>query len=153
MADSDVQLEVEDWVRREWLPRKYAQEFQSKSPRLKSGGTFIFDAVSADRQIVANISTSSGITSGGKRPSAKLQKLRADMLFLLLVEAEKRLIVLTENDMFTLCQKEKNNGRVPAEIEFLCAELPDDLSSELSKARKRASLEVSPFQGKNKWSE
>ncbi|MCJ7791846.1 MAG: hypothetical protein MUP49_05520 [Dehalococcoidia bacterium] len=82
-----------------------------------------FDAVSADDTIAANISTSSGITSGGKYPSAKIQKLRADMLFLLMTKAEKKLIVLTEKDMYELCLKEEAKGRVPKEIEFLHAEL------------------------------
>ena len=85
MADSRVQLETEDWVRREWLPRQFNQSFRRERLRLAPGGVFDFDAVSADDQIVANISTSSGITFGGHNPSAKVQKLRADMLFLLMV--------------------------------------------------------------------
>jgi hypothetical protein len=97
---------------------------------------------------VASISTSNGITAGGKTPAAKIQKLRADMLFLLMVHAKRRLIILTEKDMFEICQKEKGNGRVPEEIEFLHAELPVNLAAALRKARKKASDEVSP--GRNK---
>lgn len=81
MADSQVQLKVEDWVRREWLLRQFNQPFRCERLRLTARGVFDFDAISADDTIVANISTSSSTTTGGKGPSAKLQKLRADMLF------------------------------------------------------------------------
>ena len=144
MADTRVQLEAEDWVRREWLPSKFEQQFRRERLRLSSGGVFDFDGVSSDNMIVANISTSSGITSGGKNPSGKIQKLRADMLFLLMVKADRRLIVLTEKSMYDLCLKEKANGRVPHEIEFVLVELPESLSKSLQDAKSIASKEVSP---------
>jgi len=145
MADTRVQLEAEDWIRREWLPKYYNQQFRRERLRLSAGGVFDFDAVSSDNMIVANISTSSGITSGGKNPAGKIQKLRADMLFLLMVCAEKRLIVLTEKSMYDLCLKEKENGRVPLEVEFVLTELPEVLSMSLRDARSIASKEVSPW--------
>jgi len=143
MADTRVQLEAEDWVRCEWLPRQFNQQFRRERLRLTAGGVFDFDAVSADDSIVANISTSSGVTAGGKNPAAKIQKLRADMLFLLMIQAKKRLIILTEKDMYELCRKEKVNGRVPNEIDFLLAELPDALAAALREAKRKASDEVS----------
>jgi hypothetical protein len=144
MADTRVQLEVEDWIRQEWLPKKYGQPFRRERLRLAPGGVFDFDAVSADNTMVANISTSSGITSGGKYPTAKVQKLRADILFLTMVKAEKKLIILTEKDMFTLCEKEKENGRIPQGIEFVHVKLPDNLAIFLRDAKKKASKEVYP---------
>ena len=93
---------------------------------------------------MANISTSSGITSGGKNPSGKIQKLRADMLFLLMTNVDKRLIVLTEKSMYDLCLKEKANGRVPQEVEFVLVELPETLAAALHNAKSIASKEVSP---------
>ena len=66
------------------------------------------------------------------------------MLFLLMVPAEKRLIVFTEKDMFEFWQTEKASGRVPGEIEFLLISLPEELSERLVKARRAASEEVSP---------
>jgi hypothetical protein len=143
MADTRVQLEVEDWVRREWLSKKYKQKFSRERLRLTAGGVFDFDAVSSDNNIVANISTSSGLTSGGKSPAAKLQKLRADMLFLMMATAKTKLIVLTEKDMFVLCLKEKESGRVPTEIEFILVELPEELAKSLKEAKKVASNEMS----------
>ena len=144
MADTRVQLQAEDWVRCEWLPRQFNQQFRRERLRLSAGGVFDFDAVSADDTIVANISTSSGVTAGSKNPAAKIQKLRADMLFLLMIQVKKRLIILTEKDMYELCRKEKVNGRVPDEIDFLLAELPVALAAALKEAKKKASNEVSP---------
>ena len=69
------------------------------------------------------------------------------MLFLLLAEAERRVVVLTSEDMFSLCEKEKTAGRVPQKIEFALAEIPPDLSGRLKVAQQAASKEVSPSFG------
>jgi hypothetical protein len=143
MADSSVQLVVENWIRREWLPKAYGQVFRSASLRLVPGGDFNFDAVSADNSIVANISTSNTKTARGKLAAGKIQKIRADVLFLLMAQADKRLIVLTERDMFDFWEAEKRSGRVPLKIEFLRVELPADISESLKEARRIASEEVS----------
>ncbi len=102
---------------------------------------FDFDAVSEDHSIVATISTSGAKTSGGKHAVGKILKLRSDMLFLSMVEAKRRVIVLTERDMYDQCQKEAAGGRVPPEIEFACAVVPEDLRARLVAARLTASRE------------
>ena len=108
---------------------------------LRSGGVFDFDAVSEDHSVVATISTSGCKTSGGKHAVGKLLKLRSDMLFLTMVEANRRLIILTERDMFEHCEKDAAGGRVPPEIEFACAIIPDELRARLVAARLKASEE------------
>jgi hypothetical protein len=80
---------------------------------------FDFDAVSENRSIVATISTSGSKTAGGKHAAGEILKLRSDMLFLTMVEAKRRLIVLTERDMCDKCEREAAVGRVPPEIEFV----------------------------------
>ncbi|MBN1933635.1 MAG: hypothetical protein JW934_03165 [Anaerolineae bacterium] len=148
MADTRVQLEAEDWVRREWMPTAFGQSFRRERLRLSSGGVFDFDAVSADNSIAATISTSGASTASGKNAAAKLQKIRADMLFLLLVkDVERRIVVLTEHDMYERCLKEKRDGRAPASIEFYHAELPAELVTRLQASRKSASKEVSRLHG------
>lgn len=144
MAISRSQLEVEEWIRSIELSRLYGQPFHHGALRLKSGGIFNFDAISEDGCIVANISTSGAKTAQGKHASGKIQKIRADMLFLLMAPADKRLIVLTERDMFDFWEAEKRNGRVPVEIGFLHVDLPVELSKLLQEARRVASEEVSP---------
>jgi hypothetical protein len=143
MADTRIQLEVEDWVRRNWMPTQFGVKFFRERLRLRSGGVFDFDAVSEDHSIVATISTSGSKTAGGKNAVGKMLKLRSDMLFLTLVEAKRRLIVLTEKDMCSQCEKEFESGRVPKEIEFAYAPIPDELRTRLSAARLTASEERS----------
>ncbi len=143
MADTRIQLDVEDWVRRNWMPTQYGTRFSRERLRLRSGGVFDFDAVSEDHSIVATISTSGAKTSGLKHAVGKILKLRSDMLFLTLVEAKRRIIVLTEQDMCNQCEKEFAAGRVPKEIEFICAEIPSELRARLVEARSNASKESS----------
>jgi hypothetical protein len=135
VADARIQVEVEDWVRRNWMPTHFGRKFFRERLRLRSGGVFDFDAVSDDRSIVATISTSGATTARGKYAASKLHKLRADMLFLILVDAERRVIVLTEKDMFDQCNKEVSGGRVPKEIEFVWAQIPAELDTRLIAAR------------------
>jgi hypothetical protein len=143
LADTRMQLEVEDWVRRDWMPKQFGTKFSRERLPLRSGGVFDFDAVSEDHSIVATISTSGSKTSGGKYAVGKILKLRSDMLFLTMVEATQRLIVLTERDMCDHCEKEALGGRVPPEIKFVCALIPDELRTRLIAARLKASNESS----------
>jgi hypothetical protein len=78
MADTRVQLEVEDWVRRNWMAAQFGTKFSRERLPLRSGGVFDFDAVSDDHSIVATISTSGAKTSGGKHAVGKILKLRSD---------------------------------------------------------------------------
>jgi hypothetical protein len=144
MADTRVQLEVEDWVRLHWMPTKFGQRFHRERVGLSSGGVFDFDAVSEDRSIVATIATSGAKTASGKHAVGKLLKIRSDMLFLLMAKAQRRVVVLTERGMFDLCCKESEGGRVPEGIEFVHAEIPETLSARLAAARSVASKETSP---------
>ncbi|HMH64959.1 MAG TPA: hypothetical protein VK515_05205 [Rhizomicrobium sp.] len=145
MADTRVQLEVEDWVRENWMQERFSSEFHRTRVKLSSGGVFDFDAVSTDRKIIASISTSSAKTSSGKYAVGKMMKLRSDMLFLLMVEKPaQKFLVLTEKSMYDACEKEKAGGRAPDGIEFILAEIPIELEAKLIKARAAASKEVSP---------
>jgi hypothetical protein len=68
-------------------------------------------------------------------------KIRSDMLFLTMVQAKQRIVVLTEQDMYEQCLKEEEGGRVPQEIEFAHAPLPEKLNARLMTARQKASVE------------
>jgi hypothetical protein len=144
MADTRCQLECEDWVRQDWMPQRFGERFHRDRVRLTSGGFFDFDAVSADGSTIATISTSGARTSGGKHGVGKLMKLRSDMLFLLLASPKRAVMILTERDMYDLCEKEKEGGRVPRNIEFVHAALPLDLAAKLKIAKQASSDEVSP---------
>ena len=141
MADTRMQLEVEDWVRRNWMVSHFGTKFSRERLWVRSGGVFDFDAVSEDHTIVVTISTSGSKTSGGKHAVGKILKLRSDILFLTMVEAKRRLVILTERDMYVRCKQEAAGGRVPPEIEFVCATIPDELRTRLIAARLKASGE------------
>lgn len=145
MADTRIQHdEVENWIRSEWMPSRYGQSFQRDNVTLTPGGKHNFAAVSSDSRIIAKISTGTALTAGGNFASGKLMKIRADMLFLTMVDADKKLVILTQQDMYDLCLSESLAGRVPLEIEFARATLPSDLQRRLDAARRVSSREVSP---------
>jgi len=143
MADTSVQREVENWVRDQWLPEKFAQQFHKRKCKLDSGGDFEFDAVSQDSTIVALISTSRYKTARGKHGSGKVQKIRADINFLQQAQADQHILLLTEPDMLEFFQKERAKGRVSQSIHIALVSLPESLSASLKQARDEASREVS----------
>lgn len=144
MAHTGVQLEVEDWVRREWLQLEFGQKFSRERLKLAPGGVFDFDAVSADEKIVASISTSAAHTASGKLAVGKLNKIRSDMLFLLMASCDQRLVILTDETMFQQLQKERSAGRIPTSIEFSHAKILPELQRRLTSSQEAASREVTP---------
>lgn len=143
MADSTTRREVEDWLRSDWFPERYGQGFERRRVRLSTGGEYQFSAVSEDEQIIAVVSTSAATTSSGNLGVGKLQKIRADMLFLMLLDRDAhRVIVLTEQSMYDQMMKEKDAGRVPQCIEFLLAGIPAELRRKLTAAQRSASAEI-----------
>ena len=121
----------------------FRKEILERTSQASIRGVFDFDAASDDGSIVATISTSGSKTSGMKHAVGKILKLRSDMLFLTMTQAERRVIVLSERDMLDQCKKELAGGRVPPEIEFVCAEIPGELRARLVAARLEASGESS----------
>lgn len=107
MADTHkLKTHVEPFVRK-WLEKKYSQQFSREYLPLVGGeGFHEFDGVSADRQIVAGIKSSSGRTSGGKNPSGKLASVYQELYFLSNVGTATRLLVLTDGEFFEfVCRK------------------------------------------------
>ncbi len=143
MAKTAYQLNLEKWIRNVWLVSNYGQEFQKVNLKLKSGGEVEFDAVSKDKTIVGMISTSGWKTSSGKNGQGKYNKIRSDILSLTQTQGNgKRLILLTEKDMYDKCVHEQDNGRNPAEIEFCLVKIPANLKRKLNKARQLSIDEI-----------
>lgn len=142
MASSHVQRECEEWIVQHWLPQQYGVAFAKRKLQMQARGHFEFDAVSVDDRIVANISTATAVTHRNRIAAGKKSKIRADCLMLALVEAQRRVLVLTEPCMFDLTSAEQMNGRLPLNIEIVRAELSPDLSQKLRVARGVASEEV-----------
>ena len=118
MADTKAQVEAEKWIRENELPRVFGQRFLQRSLQLRSKGEFKFDAVSDDNKIVAVISTSGGVTAGGKQGTSKLLKIRSDVYWFLMLESQpdRRILVFTDQAMIDLINEEKKEGEVSGRI-------------------------------------
>lgn len=95
MADSGAMRDVERWVRDVWLPGHVAgtHRFMPQRVRLDAGGYFDFDAVSDDHSVAVCVCTSAGVTSGGKKGTSHLNKIRSDILFLTMAQGVERKFV------------------------------------------------------------
>ncbi|MDE0003263.1 MAG: hypothetical protein OXQ29_11265 [Rhodospirillaceae bacterium] len=73
-----------------------------------------------------------------------MNKIRSDILFLLLTDAREKVVIFTEYDMYERWLKEVESGRVPGSIAFSHAEIPPELNMKLQASRRVASREVTP---------
>lgn len=143
MADTSVQRKVEDWIVSTWAEPQFGAACYKRRLSLTSGGVFEFDLVCEEKDVVGTVSTSKLAIPSGKMGVGKVTKIRSDIYFLLLVEADRRIVVLTEQDMFDWWKKEQiEKQRVPNNIEFMLVGLPHELRTELEASRKRSSDEV-----------
>jgi hypothetical protein len=84
MTDSTIATKaVENWIRNDFLAKKYHQVFTKRKLGVQSGGEFECDAVSEDGKIVCFISTSSSKTADGKPDADALGKIREKALWAL----------------------------------------------------------------------
>lgn len=81
-----------------------------------------------------------GDTSGGNSPSGKLAGAFKDLYFLLLVNAQKKLLVLTDPEFHKYFMRQKKN--IPSTIQVLHCELPNELKTLVQAVRKKATEEM-----------
>lgn len=145
MADTSVQVEIASYICDNVLPEAFGAPFSRERIQLSSGGNHSFAAVSSDRRMVGTICTGAASTANGKLAVGKLNKVRADLYFLLLAEAERKFIVVVQPVMRQLLTSERDEfRRIPSNIEIIGANLPPKLLDRLAAAQKEASVEVSP---------
>ena len=126
------------------MPSEIGGVFNKRNLTLTSGGVYEFDAVSEDSNIVGSVYTGNLLTSGGNQGAGEKQKVLSDIYFLLLVDARRKLILLTDHKMTEYWTNQQIAGRVPDEIEIVLVGLPSDLRSILDAAIEMASQEVRP---------
>jgi hypothetical protein len=127
MATSTIATrEIENWIRSEFLPKKYSQRFVKRKLGVQSGAQIEFDAVSEDGNIVCIISTSPGKTTDGKPDTDELAKIREKALWAISLNEKPQEVVLafTDKSMGELLKEEKENGRFPKHIKTLLVKLP-----------------------------
>ncbi|MBN1396855.1 MAG: hypothetical protein JXA06_02380 [Bacteroidetes bacterium] len=136
--------EVEEWIRSEFLPKKYSQAFAKRKLGVQSGAEIEFDAVSEDGKIVCIISTIPGKTADGKVDTDALAKIREKTLWTVSLNEKPETIVFvyTDKTMGELLKEEKGNGRFPKHIKTLLVKLPPDLEMKLAEMKSRAVEEI-----------
>lgn len=148
MTDTSyIKREVEPWVR-SWLAKRFpGHSFGGRKLILgnivqDNPGEHEFDAVSEDNSIVAAIKGHSWKTRGGNLPAAKYASLYQELYFLSLVQADKRLLILTNKEMYQDF-KLRSRGKIADGIELIFCELPESMSQQLEDIRDKASRETS----------
>ena len=142
MANTNlIKSKIHPYVR-DWLKNQYGPEFGKNSLPLRGcEGKHEFDAVSSNGKIVAEIKTASGRTSGGKHPSGKRASAFEQLYFLSLVEAEKKLLIITDAEFLEI-MKARTAGIVPADIELVKCPLPPPLAELVIFITNEASEEI-----------
>ena len=135
MADSTISTkDVENWIRNEFLPKKYHQVFAKRKLEVQSGGEFECDAVSEDGKIVCFISTSVSTTTGENpglgpaekpRDAIKLHKIREVAFWAVSLSEKPEIIVFacTDKSMVEFIKKEQTLGRFPRQIKTLLVKI------------------------------
>lgn len=138
---SYLRYTVEPWVR-DRLRERYGHDFGPRVLPLEPGGSHEFDAVSSDGRIVASIKANSGLTSGGNHPTGKVATCLNEVYFLTLVDADERLLVLT-NPNFHAIFTRAAAGQIARGVKVELLELPSDMQRVVDGVTELASKEMS----------
>jgi hypothetical protein len=141
-----LKRQIEPYVRKQ-LEQEFGQSFEKQFLPIGrradgSQATHEFDAVSADGRIVVGIKSSSGKTRGGKRPSGKIAGAYKELYFLSLVNAERRILVLTDPEFYRIFQSDCD-GKLATGLELILIPLPPELEKRVQAMREAASQEMS----------
>jgi hypothetical protein len=142
MANSYLTTAVEDEVRHS-LSEKYQTSFHRRTMRLQAGGEHEFGAVSDNGRIVASIKTASPTGPGGRDPASKVVNCFAELYFLSLVRARRRLLVLTSVEFCELFLAVAR-GKVAAGIEIVHIPLSAGVQARVSAVQQASGNEAQP---------
>lgn len=131
---------VEPYVRQQ-LELNFGQPFSVEFLPLPGGGRHEFDAVSADRSVVAAIKSNSGLTSGGNRPGAKILSCYAELYYLLQMDAPHRMLVMTNPEFFDIFSRD-SAGRLHPDLELKLVRLPVEMQARIDGVTQAASQEM-----------
>lgn len=122
---------------------EYRQPFASCIMHLTTGRMHEFDAVYADRQIVARIKSASRLTATGRNRAGKIKDSIAQPYFLSLVKASIRKLILTTPAFHRTFQKVMK-GKVAPGLSVRCIPLSTEIQLAVDKIVAEASAEASP---------
>ncbi len=141
-------IDVENYVRGQ-LEQKFSQQFQKKKLLIgqQANGTpayHEFDAVSADGSVICAIKSSSGRTGQGKYPSGKVAGAYKDLYFLLLVKAQRRILILTDPEFYEIF-KRNSDGKFTDGLELMFVPLSLELAAKVQAVHIAAREEMAGF--------
>jgi len=140
MANTSALQEAISWVRGQ-LGREYGVSFGRQEVHLRTGRARLFNAVASDGSVVATVMNSSGMTSGGKKPSGKIRGAIAELYFLSLVDAQHRLLVVTDSTFLAYLQHELDGALVEG-VQLRHLALPADVAARVAEVTSTASAEM-----------
>lgn len=142
MANTRILSKLIEPYIRESLRQETGCEFYNRDVKLNlvTGGSHKFDIVSLDKDIVGDIK-SNQIRENGSVGVGVKKSIYFDIYMLSLVEAKRKLLVLTSKDFYNLF-KRISVGKVPDDIEIILVELPDDIKVKVKKIHGLSSSEI-----------
>lgn len=152
MANTRAYREAEEWVRGNALPELFHGKVFSKirlSVGRKGDGSKAqheFDAVSSDGTVVVEIKCSSGLTSGGRRPTGQLKDALVAAFLLSRTRSPVKALVFTDIKLYQAFEK-SYEGVAPDSVRRTHVELPPDIWKRVAAARAAARVE----QGRPGW--
>lgn len=140
MASTSALQEAIEWVRGE-LAREVGVSFSKDLVGLTTGGSRRFNAVAADRSVVATVMNSSGATSGGKKPVGKIRGAIAELYYLSLIDAPQRQLIVTNAEFHDYLLHELDGALAPGILVRHVA-LPPELAERVAGVTADASQEM-----------
>lgn len=141
MANTSLLKSVEPLVRR-WAAATYGRPVETGEVALQltSGGLHKFDVVSVDRTLVGGVKASRA-RLGGRAGTGVIKSLFTELYFLSLVEAEVRLLVLTDPALYGYFLRQAQ-GRIAPGIEIVQFALPEEMTARLAPVHESSSREI-----------
>jgi hypothetical protein len=133
---------VEDHVR-DVLSVEFQIVFHRQRVKLQPGGYHEFDAVSDNGRVVASIKTAPGGGSGARHSSTKVTNCIAELYFLSLARANKKLLVLTSaefHQMFLAAMA----GKIPNGVQVVHIPLPAEIQDRVAAVQRASGDETQP---------
>lgn len=138
---SKIKTDIEPTVR-DWLKREIGDNTLEERPvSLPSGGTYMFDAVSRDRQIVGAILCNRPRTRTGRENTGGVRKALAEVEHMKLLPSDvSKIMIFTDPEFSNLVQRRASRFGT-ADIKFLVCHLPPDKEILLKRILDEASKE------------
>jgi len=125
------------------LEREFGVSFSPRVLKLMTGGTCEFDAVSEDGTFVVAIKAASGRTLGGRVPAGKIKSAIAELYFLSLTSAPRRILGLTDAEFYRILSTCLHQRLAPG-LELKLVPLPPTIQARVQRVWQAAAREVSP---------